>query len=124
MKTAVVLVMVKILGNGGASDIGIADDGPGLPPDVAQAPFEPMRRRRRAASSGSGLGLSIARGIVAAHGGRMELGQPARGTCFRIHLPVENPDPPEGAPGAAALPGTQSGTEPAAERAAGAVADA
>jgi signal transduction histidine kinase/ABC-type multidrug transport system ATPase subunit len=88
--------------------VTVADDGPGLPPDVAQAPFEPMRRRRRAASSGSGLGLSIARGIVAAHGGRMELDQPARGTCFRIHLPVENPAAPDEA------------TEPAAS----AVADA
>ena len=75
----------------GAVLVTVADDGPGLPPDVAQAPFEPMRRRRRAASSGSGLGLSIARGIVAAHGGRMELDQPARGTCIRIQLPVENP---------------------------------
>ena len=86
--------------------VTVADDGPGLPPDVAQAPFEPMRRRRRAASSGSGLGLSIARGIVAAHGGRMELDQPAQGTCFRIRLPVESPAPddavPDGAAGAAA----------------------
>jgi signal transduction histidine kinase/ABC-type multidrug transport system ATPase subunit len=70
--------------------VTVADDGPGLPADVAQAPFEPMRRRRRAASSGSGLGLSIARGIVAAHGGRMELAQPSRGTCIRIQLPVES----------------------------------
>jgi two-component system NtrC family sensor kinase len=62
-----------------------------MPPDVAQAPFEPMRRRR-SPSSGSGLGLSIARGIVEAHGGRMELVQPAQGTCFRIFLPVENPE--------------------------------
>jgi hypothetical protein len=49
-------------------------------------------RRRRSPSSGSGLGLSIARGIVEAHGGRMELVQPVQGTCFRILLPVENPD--------------------------------
>ena len=49
-------------------------------------------RRRRSPSSGSGLGLSIARGIVEAHGGRMELVQPVQGTCFRILLPVENPE--------------------------------
>jgi signal transduction histidine kinase len=73
--------------------VTVADDGQGLPADVAQGPFEPMRRRHRAATSGSGLGLSIARGIVTAHGGRMELAQPARGTCIRIHLPVENPGP-------------------------------
>ena len=71
--------------------VSVADNGPGMQPDVAQAPFEPMRRRR-SPSSGSGLGLSIARGIVEAHGGRMELVQPVQGTCFRILLPVENPD--------------------------------
>ena len=61
------------------------------------------RRRRRSSRCGGGAGrpvpapasgLSIARGIVAAHGGRMELDQPARGTCFRIHLPVGGPRPP------------------------------
>jgi signal transduction histidine kinase/ABC-type multidrug transport system ATPase subunit len=84
-------VMISAAPDGpGTVLVTVADDGPGLPADVAQAPFEPMRRRRRAASSGSGLGLSIARGIVAAHGGRMELAQPARGTCIRIHLPVES----------------------------------
>jgi signal transduction histidine kinase/ABC-type multidrug transport system ATPase subunit len=71
--------------------VSVADNGPGMQPDVAQAPFEPMRRRR-SPSSGSGLGLSIARGIVEAHGGRMDLVQPVQGTCFRILLPVENPD--------------------------------
>jgi signal transduction histidine kinase/ABC-type multidrug transport system ATPase subunit len=73
--------------------VSVADNGPGMPPDVAQAPFEPMRRHR-SPSSGSGLGLSIARGIVEAHGGQMQLVQPGRGTCFRITLPVENPDNP------------------------------
>jgi signal transduction histidine kinase/ABC-type multidrug transport system ATPase subunit len=73
--------------------VSVADDGTGVPPDVALAPFEPMRRRR-APGSGSGLGLSIARGIVTAHGGQIELLQPAVGTCFCIQLPVENPDGP------------------------------
>jgi len=76
--------------------VDVADDGAGVPPDVALAPFEPMRKRR-APGSGSGLGLSIARGIVTAHGGQLELLRPAVGTCFRIQLPVENPDgPPDG----------------------------
>jgi signal transduction histidine kinase/ABC-type multidrug transport system ATPase subunit len=67
----------------------VADDGVGMPPDVAATPFEPMRRRR-SPSSGSGLGLSIARGIITAHGGQIELDRPPRGTRFRIRLPVEN----------------------------------
>jgi signal transduction histidine kinase len=70
--------------------VSVADDGAGMPADVALAPFEPTRRRRTA-SAGAGLGLSIARGIVVAHGGRIELDQPGQGTCFRIYLPVEMP---------------------------------
>jgi signal transduction histidine kinase len=70
--------------------LSVADDGAGLPAELAVAPFEPARRRRTA-TSGAGLGLSIARGIVAAHGGQIELAQPARGACFRIRLPVEAP---------------------------------
>ena len=67
----------------------VADDGVGMPADVAATPFEPMRRRR-SPGSGAGLGLSIARGIIAAHGGQIELDRPPRGTRFRIRLPVEN----------------------------------
>jgi signal transduction histidine kinase/ABC-type multidrug transport system ATPase subunit len=70
--------------------VSVADDGAGLPPEMAAGPFEPARRRRTP-TSGAGLGLSIARGIVTAHGGQIELARPARGACFRIRLPVEVP---------------------------------
>jgi signal transduction histidine kinase/ABC-type multidrug transport system ATPase subunit len=70
--------------------VTVADDGIGMPPDVTAAPFEPMRRRR-APTAGAGLGLSIARGIMAAHGGRLDLERPDRGTRFRVWLPVEAP---------------------------------
>ena len=75
----------------GAVVISVTDDGAGMPPELAAAPFEPMRRWRRTRTAGAGLGLSIANGIVAAHGGRMELEQPGRGTRFRIFLPTELP---------------------------------
>jgi signal transduction histidine kinase len=65
--------------------VTVADDGIGVPASVAA--FEP--RRHTAATSGSGLGLSIAKGIVEAHGGRLELRRPPRGTAFVVHLPVE-----------------------------------
>jgi signal transduction histidine kinase/ABC-type multidrug transport system ATPase subunit len=68
--------------------VRVADDGSGLPPELAAAPFEPARRRR-SATAGAGLGLSIAKGIVDAHGGQIELERQAEGTCFRIRLPVE-----------------------------------
>ena len=75
----------------GAVLISVTDDGAGMPPELAAAPFEPMRRWRRTRTAGAGLGLSIANGIVAAHGGRMELEQPGLGTRFRIFLPTELP---------------------------------
>jgi signal transduction histidine kinase/ABC-type multidrug transport system ATPase subunit len=68
--------------------VTVADDGAGLPAELAAAPFEPARRRRTA-TSGAGLGLSISRGIVTAHGGQIELTAVRGGTCFRIRLPVE-----------------------------------
>ncbi len=68
--------------------ISVTDDGVGMPADLAAAPFEP-NRRRRARNAWGGLGLSIAKGIVDAHGGRIELQCLPKGTCFRVHLPVE-----------------------------------
>jgi signal transduction histidine kinase/ABC-type multidrug transport system ATPase subunit len=72
----------------GAIEICVSDDGPGVPAEVAAAPFEPVRHHR-APSAGAGLGLSIARGIVDAHGGSLELRPVPRGTTFRIRLPIE-----------------------------------
>jgi signal transduction histidine kinase/ABC-type sulfate/molybdate transport systems ATPase subunit len=88
--------------------VSVLDDGTGMPTDVASTPFEPVRRRRTS-TAGAGLGLSIARGIVEAHGGRIVLEQPAMGTRFVVHLPVEMPAipevrPAEGEPDAADLP--------------------
>jgi signal transduction histidine kinase len=80
-------VAVSVAGPGDV-EISVTDDGVGLNPDVARAPFEPARRRRTPAA-GAGLGLSIAKGIVAAHSGRIELVPQPRGTCFRIRLPIE-----------------------------------
>jgi len=81
---------VQVTATAGAEhvEVSVADDGAGLSPDMARAPFEPARRRR-GPTAGAGLGLSIARGIVAAHGGRIELVAQPRGTCFRICLPIE-----------------------------------
>jgi signal transduction histidine kinase/ABC-type multidrug transport system ATPase subunit len=90
--------------------VTVSDDGAGMPADVAAAPFEPMRRRR-APTAGAGLGLSIARGIVAAHGGRLELERPPRGTAFRVWLPIEVPAGPSSDAGEHG-PVTQPGTVP------------
>jgi signal transduction histidine kinase len=59
--------------------ISVRDNGSGMPPPGSRSP-----------TAGAGLGLSIARGIVSAHGGRVELETaPKAGTCFSVHLPIE-----------------------------------
>jgi signal transduction histidine kinase/ABC-type multidrug transport system ATPase subunit len=82
-------VQVSVLvADQGHVQVTVADDGLGLSQEVASAPFD-SARRRRAPTSGAGLGLSIAKGIVSAHGGQIALMPAERGTCFSILLPVE-----------------------------------
>jgi signal transduction histidine kinase/ABC-type multidrug transport system ATPase subunit len=77
----------------GAVTVSVADDGQGMAAEFMLAPLESMPRPRTP-GRGAGLGLSIAGGIVAAHGGRIELEPASQGTCFRIRLPVEKPSDP------------------------------
>jgi signal transduction histidine kinase/ABC-type branched-subunit amino acid transport system ATPase component len=95
--------------------VSVLDDGAGMPAEIASAPFEPARRRRTP-TAGAGLGLSIAKGIVEAHGGRIELDQPGQGTRFRIHLPIEMPARPDGRPAELAAGLLASGGHPAGGR--------
>jgi signal transduction histidine kinase len=80
---------VQVTAEAGPAEVvvSVLDDGPGLPPELAAAPFEPARRPRT--STGAGLGLSIAKGIVQAHGGQLALVARPTGTCFSVSLPVE-----------------------------------
>jgi two-component system OmpR family sensor kinase len=77
--------------------VEVADEGPGVPPEVMGRLFERFFRvdpSRSRASGGSGLGLSIVAAIVDAHGGRVEAeSPPGGGAVFRILLP---PTPPGG----------------------------
>jgi signal transduction histidine kinase len=67
--------------------IEVADDGPGIPPHVQARLFQPFGASSEA--GGSGLGLVIAREIIAAHGGTLALATTgAAGTIFRIELPA------------------------------------
>jgi len=68
--------------------VRVSDDGEGVPEDLLAGPVGAARSRRRP-SSGAGLGLSIARGIVEAHGGRLCLAPREVGACFEVTLPTE-----------------------------------
>ena len=79
----------------GAVTIEVADQGPGLPPGEEQRIFEKFYRLPHATSpGGAGLGLTICRGIVAAHGGRMwAANRPGGGTVVRFTLPLTGTPP-------------------------------
>ena len=66
----------------GGAILEIADDGPGIAPEIAQQLFEPFFTT---AASGTGLGLYIARELCEANGATLEYApQAAGGACFRI----------------------------------------
>lgn len=66
--------------------IEVRDNGLGMGPGTLKRIFEPFYTTR--GSAGSGLGLSIAMGIVQRHGGSIRVqSQPGRGTTFTISLP-------------------------------------
>jgi len=72
--------------------IDIEDNGPGIPAGESELVFEPFRRletSRNRETGGSGLGLSIARNIIRAHGGDISLQNLAGGGLrARVTLPV------------------------------------
>jgi signal transduction histidine kinase len=65
--------------------IEVSDDGPGVPTDIASTIFEPLVSAR---AGGTGLGLALARRVVAAHSGTIALVPCAKGATFRVELPA------------------------------------
>ena len=75
---------------GGDAVLEVADEGPGVASEDRKRIFDPFYQGAARGSStvkGSGLGLSIAREHVLAHGGRIEL-VPDQKSCFRVVLPL------------------------------------
>jgi two-component system, OmpR family, sensor histidine kinase KdpD len=103
-------VLVNVLDNaakysphGGLIEIGaslegqhvsvrVSDEGPGIPPEARDSVFDVFYRVRAGdkQAAGTGLGLSICRGLIEAHGGRIEAlpGPGGRGTTIAFWLPT------------------------------------
>ncbi len=76
----------------GQLSIHVADTGPGIPLDEQEKIFQPFIRgsQGRRIVEGMGLGLSIAREIIVAHGGEIKLeSTPGVGSRFILQMPVE-----------------------------------
>ena len=88
----------KSLQNGNATNgfhVEVVDTGPGIPAEDREKVFDKFQQlgsaQARQPQSGSGLGLSIAAGIVEAHGGRVwvDTGDNGRGCNFQFFIPLE-----------------------------------
>jgi signal transduction histidine kinase len=83
-------VVITTTGNRCCLQIGVWDNGPGIPPTIQHSVFQPLVSYGKA--QGSGLGLAIVKKIVEDHGGEIYLdGRSGTGTLFQITIPCAIP---------------------------------
>ncbi len=89
-------ISVTTIADGAWARVAVRDTGPGIPPDKAEAIFEPFVQLGRSLASGhqgTGLGLAISRDLAREMGGDIEVETtPGAGATFTVKLPrVESP---------------------------------
>jgi signal transduction histidine kinase len=82
-------VLIRARQENDAVAFDVMDTGPGIPPADVPRVFDRYWQAKKTASLGSGLGLTIAKGIVEAHGGRIDVSSvPGEGTVFSFTIPL------------------------------------
>lgn len=87
-------VWVRVMPTDEGARLVVEDDGPGVPPPDRERVFDPFQQGRGVstqASPGTGIGLSLVRRFVEAHGGTVRLDErPGGGARFTLELPRED----------------------------------
>ncbi|RKH14912.1 sensor histidine kinase [Corallococcus praedator] len=110
-------VRVAVLEDADHAVVAVSDQGIGMSPEELKGLFVPFQRAGNAKqrAPGVGLGLSVSRRIIEAHGGRIEVeSQPGQGSVFRVHLARVSDSAPR-------LPAASDEEEPAGGEGPGAV---
>ena len=86
-------IELRLRVEGANAVVEVADDGPGVPPELREHVFERFVRgdgpADTAVGGGSGLGLAIVSAVAGSHGGSVEVAEPGQGgALFRIRLPL------------------------------------
>jgi signal transduction histidine kinase len=82
-------VHIDVRRDGSSVVASVADDGPGIAPEIRGRIFEPFFTTKRL-SGGTGLGLSASIGIAESHGGTLTVtSEPGAGATFTLRLPVD-----------------------------------
>lgn len=81
------ILVIEAATKDGMLEFRVSDTGPGLPPEVAGNLFQPFVTTK---ARGMGVGLSICRSIIEAHGGRISTAKRlGGGTVFAFTLPLD-----------------------------------
>ncbi len=83
-------IVIETVAEGRGAALSVRDSGPGIAPDIAGRLFEPFTTSK---PEGLGIGLSIVRSIVEAHGGRIDIGNADGGAVARVWLPSADAGP-------------------------------
>lgn len=82
-------ISVAASSRGGHVVFSVTDTGAGIPRDYLARVFEPFIQVPNAPAGGSGLGLTISRRIIEAHGGQLTAqSEPGRGSTFTFSIPI------------------------------------
>lgn len=86
-------VRIRLEREAGRAVIEVSDSGPGIPQDELESVFERFFRGRAGPAEGSGIGLTVVRELVAAHGGEVRAGNgTGGGAVFTVKLPLAASD--------------------------------